>query len=152
MFKILHTLCDPHFACGFCGSGFVVSRFRDTIMRPYFLLSYLLIFQLLDIVRANVASVLRRVWKRQDVVGLRLFRIFCRVFNRMLWNHGQGLINCLDSVKWVCWRSEFADCFIHSFCHMSIYKSYYHEKCWVQNMMTRMGTSLETALMKWVLC
>ncbi|XP_029474237.1 tubulin polyglutamylase TTLL7 isoform X2 [Rhinatrema bivittatum] len=50
--------------------------------------------KVLDIVRASTRSVLQRVWKVSDVECLHLYRSFNRVFNRLLWSHGQGLWNC----------------------------------------------------------
>ncbi|XP_013397848.1 tubulin polyglutamylase TTLL7 isoform X2 [Lingula anatina] len=50
--------------------------------------------KVIDIVRSNVRAVLQRTWKCPDVESLRLYRIFNRVFNRLLWSHGQGLWNC----------------------------------------------------------
>uniref|UniRef100_A0A8C2GM79 Tubulin tyrosine ligase-like family, member 7 n=1 Tax=Cyprinus carpio TaxID=7962 RepID=A0A8C2GM79_CYPCA len=53
--------------------------------------------KVLDIVRTNIRSVLQRIWSEPDVESLRLYRLFNRVFNRLLWSHGQGLWNCLSS-------------------------------------------------------
>ncbi|XP_029938471.1 tubulin polyglutamylase TTLL7 isoform X2 [Salarias fasciatus] len=53
--------------------------------------------KVLDIVRTNVRSALQRVWREPDVESLHLFRLFNRVFNRMLWSHGQGLWNCFSN-------------------------------------------------------
>ena len=53
--------------------------------------------KVIDIVRSNVRAVLQRTWKSPDVDSLRLYRIFSRVFNRLLWSHGQGLWNCFQS-------------------------------------------------------
>ncbi|XP_003767399.1 tubulin polyglutamylase TTLL7 isoform X1 [Sarcophilus harrisii] len=50
--------------------------------------------KVLDIVKTSIRSVLPRIWKIPDMEGLHLFRIFNRVFNRLLWSHGQGLWNC----------------------------------------------------------
>lgn len=52
--------------------------------------------QVVDIVRSNVKAVLQRIWHSSDVDNLRLCRIFSRVFNRLLWSHGQGLWNCFS--------------------------------------------------------
>uniref|UniRef100_A0A8C7V4R7 Tubulin tyrosine ligase-like family, member 7 n=1 Tax=Oncorhynchus mykiss TaxID=8022 RepID=A0A8C7V4R7_ONCMY len=49
--------------------------------------------KVLDIVRTNVRSVLQRLWREPDVDSLHLYRLFNRVFNRLLWSHGQGLWN-----------------------------------------------------------
>uniref|UniRef100_A0A8D0HHM0 Uncharacterized protein n=1 Tax=Sphenodon punctatus TaxID=8508 RepID=A0A8D0HHM0_SPHPU len=48
----------------------------------------------LDIVKTSVRSVLQRIWRVSDVECLHLYRLFNRVFNRLLWSHGQGLWNC----------------------------------------------------------
>ncbi|NXO24231.1 TTLL7 polyglutamylase, partial [Cisticola juncidis] len=50
--------------------------------------------KVLDIVRTSVRAVLQHVWKAPDIENLHLYRIFNRVFNRLLWSHGQGLWNC----------------------------------------------------------
>ncbi|XP_071799892.1 tubulin polyglutamylase TTLL7-like [Asterias amurensis] len=53
--------------------------------------------KVIDIVRSNVRALLQRTWRSNDVDNLRLYRIFTRVFNRLLWSHGQGLWNCFSS-------------------------------------------------------
>jgi len=53
--------------------------------------------QVIDIVRSNVRAVLQRTWRVPDVDGLQIYRVFSRVFNRLLWSHGQGLWNCFAS-------------------------------------------------------
>ncbi|XP_050978436.1 LOW QUALITY PROTEIN: tubulin polyglutamylase TTLL7 [Labeo rohita] len=63
--------------------------------------------KVLDIVRTNIRSVLQRIWSEPDVESLRLFRLFNRVFNRLLWSHGQGLWNCLSS-SGSSWESVFS--------------------------------------------
>ncbi|NWZ77786.1 TTLL7 polyglutamylase, partial [Poecile atricapillus] len=50
--------------------------------------------KVLDIVRTSVRAVLQHVWKAPDIENLHLHRLFNRVFNRLLWSHGQGLWNC----------------------------------------------------------
>ncbi|XP_032381736.1 tubulin polyglutamylase TTLL7 isoform X1 [Etheostoma spectabile] len=50
--------------------------------------------KVLDIVRTNVRSALQRIWREPEVESLHLYRLFNRVFNRLLWSHGQGLWNC----------------------------------------------------------
>ncbi|KAM4722221.1 tubulin polyglutamylase TTLL7 [Rhinophrynus dorsalis] len=50
--------------------------------------------KVLDIVRTNICSVLQRIWKVSDVECLHIYRSFNRVFNRLLWSHGQGLWSC----------------------------------------------------------
>uniref|UniRef100_A0A8C1V9C3 Tubulin tyrosine ligase-like family, member 7 n=1 Tax=Cyprinus carpio TaxID=7962 RepID=A0A8C1V9C3_CYPCA len=62
--------------------------------------------KVLDIVRSNIRSVLQRVWSEPDVESLRLYHLFNRVFNRLLWSHGQGLWNCLSS-SGSSWESVF---------------------------------------------
>ncbi|XP_027729768.1 tubulin polyglutamylase TTLL7 [Vombatus ursinus] len=57
--------------------------------------------KVLDIVKTSIRSVLPRIWKIPDMEGLHLFRIFNRVFNQLLWSHGQGLWNCFcNSGSW----------------------------------------------------
>ncbi|XP_030639886.1 tubulin polyglutamylase TTLL7 [Chanos chanos] len=63
--------------------------------------------KVLDIVRTNVRSVLQRIWKEPEVESLRLYRLFSRVFNRLLWSHGQGLWNCFSSCG-SSWESVFS--------------------------------------------
>ncbi|KAE8609430.1 hypothetical protein XENTR_v10011809 [Xenopus tropicalis] len=53
--------------------------------------------KVLDIVRTNIRSVLQRIWKVSDVECLHIYRSFNRVFNRLLWNHGQGLWSCFSN-------------------------------------------------------
>uniref|UniRef100_A0A3B1KDB9 Tubulin tyrosine ligase-like family, member 7 n=1 Tax=Astyanax mexicanus TaxID=7994 RepID=A0A3B1KDB9_ASTMX len=64
--------------------------------------------KVLDIVRTNVRSVLQRIWREPDVDSLRLYRLFSRVFNRLLWSHGQGLWNCFCSSGRSSWESIFS--------------------------------------------
>ncbi|EDV22263.1 uncharacterized protein TRIADDRAFT_59327 [Trichoplax adhaerens] len=54
--------------------------------------------KVVDIVKTNIGSVLQYIWRSQDIENLRLNRIFNRVFNRLLWSHGQGLWNCFSSI------------------------------------------------------
>ncbi|XP_045147986.1 tubulin polyglutamylase TTLL7 [Echinops telfairi] len=69
--------------------------------------SELLLEDVLDIVRTSLRTVLPRIWSVPDVDELNLYRIFNRVFNRLLWNHGQGLWNCFcDSGS--SWESIFS--------------------------------------------
>uniref|UniRef100_A0A8C3AEX6 Tubulin tyrosine ligase-like family, member 7 n=1 Tax=Cyclopterus lumpus TaxID=8103 RepID=A0A8C3AEX6_CYCLU len=53
--------------------------------------------KVLDIVRTNVRSVLQRIWREPDVESLHVYRLFNRVFIRLLWSHGQGLWNCFSN-------------------------------------------------------
>ncbi|XP_034035050.1 tubulin polyglutamylase TTLL7 [Thalassophryne amazonica] len=53
--------------------------------------------KVLDIVRINIRSALQRIWREADVESLHLYRLFNRVFNRLLWSHGQGLWNCFSN-------------------------------------------------------
>uniref|UniRef100_A0A8D0E3L1 Tubulin tyrosine ligase like 7 n=1 Tax=Salvator merianae TaxID=96440 RepID=A0A8D0E3L1_SALMN len=50
--------------------------------------------KVIDIVKSSIRSILQRIWKVSDVECLHLYRLFNRVFNRLLWSHGQGLWNC----------------------------------------------------------
>ncbi|XP_061739969.1 tubulin polyglutamylase TTLL7 isoform X3 [Nerophis ophidion] len=63
--------------------------------------------KVLDIVRTNVRSALQRIWKEPDVESLHLYRLFNRVFSRLLWSHGQGLWSCFSSSGWS-WESIFS--------------------------------------------
>ncbi|KAI3368727.1 hypothetical protein L3Q82_025709 [Scortum barcoo] len=53
--------------------------------------------EVLDIVHTNVRSALQRIWREPDVESLHLYRLFNRVFNRLLWSHGKGLWNCFSN-------------------------------------------------------
>jgi len=53
--------------------------------------------KVIDIVKGNVRAILQRVWKLPDIDSLRLYRIFNKIFNRLLASHGQGLWNCFSS-------------------------------------------------------
>ncbi|XP_076007517.1 tubulin polyglutamylase TTLL7 [Genypterus blacodes] len=63
--------------------------------------------KVLDIVRTNVRSALQRIWREPDVDSLHLYRLFNRVFNRLLWSHGQGLWNCFSNTG-SSWESIFS--------------------------------------------
>ncbi|GAA6086714.1 tubulin polyglutamylase TTLL7 isoform X1 [Tachysurus ichikawai] len=63
--------------------------------------------KVLDIVRTNVRSLLQRIWREPDIDSLRLYRLFNRVFSRLLWSHGQGLWNCFSS-SGSSWESIFS--------------------------------------------
>lgn len=54
--------------------------------------------KVVDIVKTNVRAILQRVWRSSEVDSLRLCRVFSRVFNRLLWSHGQGLWNCFSNL------------------------------------------------------
>lgn len=65
--------------------------------------------KVVDIVRSNVRAVLQRAWRVADVDNLLLYRAFSRVFNRLLWSHGQGLWNCFSSAgSTASWESIFS--------------------------------------------
>ncbi|XP_013855480.1 tubulin polyglutamylase TTLL7 isoform X1 [Austrofundulus limnaeus] len=63
--------------------------------------------KVLDIVRTNVRSALHRIWRDPDVESLHLYRLFHRVFNRLLWSHGQGLWNCFSNTG-SSWETVFS--------------------------------------------
>ncbi|XP_028301080.1 tubulin polyglutamylase TTLL7 isoform X3 [Gouania willdenowi] len=63
--------------------------------------------KVLDIVHINVRSALQRIWREPDVDSLHLYRLFNRVFNRLLWSHGQGLWNCLSNTG-SSWETNFS--------------------------------------------
>ncbi|XP_019735778.1 tubulin polyglutamylase TTLL7 isoform X3 [Hippocampus comes] len=63
--------------------------------------------KVLDIVRTNVRSALQRIWKEPDLESLHLYRLFNRVFSRLLWSHGQGLWNCFSNSGYS-WESIFS--------------------------------------------
>ncbi|XP_040263891.1 tubulin polyglutamylase TTLL7 isoform X5 [Bufo bufo] len=64
--------------------------------------------KILDIVRTYVRSVLQRIWKVSDVECLHLYRSFNRVFNRLLWSHGQGLWSCFCNSSSTSWETIFS--------------------------------------------
>lgn len=53
--------------------------------------------KVIDIVKNNVHNILQRVWKVADIDSTSLYRLFIKLFNRLLWSHGQGLWNCFSS-------------------------------------------------------
>jgi len=55
----------------------------------------------IDIVKGNVNAILQRVWKVNDAQTLILHRMFTKLFNRLLWSHGQGLWNCFSTTGFV---------------------------------------------------
>ncbi|XP_055470345.1 tubulin polyglutamylase TTLL7 isoform X2 [Psammomys obesus] len=62
--------------------------------------------KVLEIVKASIRTILPRIWRVPDAEDLSLYRIFNRVFNRLLWSHGQGLWSCFcDSGS--SWESIF---------------------------------------------
>ncbi|XP_074859307.1 tubulin polyglutamylase TTLL7 isoform X3 [Carettochelys insculpta] len=71
-------------------------KYHKTNVASYWLIKLDSVKQrkVLDIVRTSVRAVLQRVWRVSDVECLHLYHIFNRVFNRLLWSHGQGLWNC----------------------------------------------------------
>ncbi|XP_077573429.1 tubulin polyglutamylase TTLL7 isoform X3 [Stigmatopora nigra] len=62
--------------------------------------------KVLDIVRNNVRLALQRIWKEPDLESLHLYRMFNRVFKRLLWSHGQGLWNCFSN-SGSSWETSF---------------------------------------------
>ncbi|XP_075413769.1 tubulin polyglutamylase TTLL7 isoform X2 [Tenrec ecaudatus] len=84
-------------------------KYHKTKVASYWLIKLDSVKQrkVLDIVRTSLRTVLPRIWTVPDVDELNLYRIFNRVFNRLLWNHGQGLWNCFcDSGS--SWESIFS--------------------------------------------
>ncbi|NXU89112.1 TTLL7 polyglutamylase, partial [Xiphorhynchus elegans] len=71
-------------------------KYHKTKVSSYWLVKLDSIKQrkVLDIVKTSVRAVLQHVWKAPDIENLHLYRLFNRVFNRLLWSHGQGLWNC----------------------------------------------------------
>ncbi|XP_027754169.1 tubulin polyglutamylase TTLL7 isoform X2 [Empidonax traillii] len=63
--------------------------------------------KVLDIVRTSVRAVLQHVWKAPDIESLHLYRLFDRVFNRLLWSRGQGLWNCFGNSR-SSWETTFS--------------------------------------------
>ncbi|XP_039694617.1 tubulin polyglutamylase TTLL7 isoform X1 [Pteropus medius] len=84
-------------------------KYHKTKVASYWLIKLDSVKQrkVLDIVKTSIRAVLPRIWKVSDVDELNLYRIFNRVFNRLLWSHGQGLWNCFcDSGS--SWESIFS--------------------------------------------
>ncbi|XP_036045374.1 tubulin polyglutamylase TTLL7 [Onychomys torridus] len=63
--------------------------------------------KVLDIVKSSVRTVLPRIWRVPDAEEVALYRIFNRVFNRLLWSHGQGLWSCFCD-SGTSWESIFS--------------------------------------------
>ena len=76
----------------------------------------------MDIVRTNVRAILQRVWRASEVDNLRLCRVFSRVFNRLLWSHGQGLWNCFSNLGYVCLALVYHQC--HTYCQDFILRNH----------------------------
>eukprot|EP00795_Rhopilema_esculentum_P004658 gene4658-20939_t len=53
--------------------------------------------KVIDIVKGNVRAIIQRIWRVPDVDSLRLCRMFNKIMNRLLANHGQGLWNCFNT-------------------------------------------------------
>uniref|UniRef100_A0A4X1UWS7 Tubulin tyrosine ligase like 7 n=2 Tax=Sus scrofa TaxID=9823 RepID=A0A4X1UWS7_PIG len=84
-------------------------KYHKTKVASYWLIKLDSVKQrkVLDIVKTSIRTVLPRIWKVPDVEEVNLYRIFNRVFNRLLWSHGQGLWNCFcDSGS--SWESIFS--------------------------------------------
>lgn len=84
-------------------------KFHKTKVASYWLIKLDSVKQrkVLDIVKTSIRTTLPRIWKVADIDELPLYRIFNRVFNRLLWSHGQGLWNCFcDSGS--SWESIFS--------------------------------------------
>ncbi|KAL1022900.1 hypothetical protein UPYG_G00033920 [Umbra pygmaea] len=63
--------------------------------------------KVLDIVRSNVRLMLQRIWREPDVESLHLYHLFNRIFNRLLWSHGQGLWNLFSNTG-TSWETIFS--------------------------------------------
>uniref|UniRef100_A0A452R4A3 Tubulin tyrosine ligase like 7 n=1 Tax=Ursus americanus TaxID=9643 RepID=A0A452R4A3_URSAM len=84
-------------------------KYHKTKVASYWLIKLDSVKQrkVLDIVKTSIRTILPRIWKVPDVEEVSLYRIFNRVFNRLLWSHGQGLWNCFcDSGS--SWESIFS--------------------------------------------
>ena len=66
-------------------------------------LDYLAI-QVIEIVRKNVrvlcSTLLDAGVTTESIDNLKLYKMFQRVFSRMLWNGGRGLVDCLGPDRW----------------------------------------------------
>lgn len=71
-------------------------KYHKTKVASYWLIKLDSVKQrkVLDIVKKSIRTVLPHIWKVPDVEEVNLYRIFNRVFNHLLWSHGQGLWNC----------------------------------------------------------
>ncbi|KAK0059215.1 tubulin polyglutamylase TTLL7 [Biomphalaria pfeifferi] len=63
--------------------------------------------KIIDIVKSNVRAMLQRIYQTTDIEDLPVYRTFNRVFNRLLWSHGQGLWNCFSSSQ-QSWETIFS--------------------------------------------
>jgi len=63
--------------------------------------------KVIEIVQGNVKAVIQKVWKFYKLDALKLSRLFCKIFNRMLWNRGQGLWQCFDPHREATWEIIF---------------------------------------------
>uniref|UniRef100_A0A8I3MK37 Tubulin tyrosine ligase like 7 n=1 Tax=Canis lupus familiaris TaxID=9615 RepID=A0A8I3MK37_CANLF len=84
-------------------------KYHKTKVASYWLIKLDSVKQrkVLDIVKTSIRTILPRIWKVPDAEEVSLYRIFNRVFNRLLWSHGQGLWNCFcDSGS--SWESIFS--------------------------------------------
>lgn len=50
--------------------------------------------QIIDIVKSNVCILFQKIWKIHNIEQTKLYHLLQKVFNRLLWSHGQGLWNC----------------------------------------------------------
>ncbi|XP_060248543.1 tubulin polyglutamylase TTLL7 isoform X3 [Meriones unguiculatus] len=64
--------------------------------------------KVLEIVKSSIRTILPRIWRVPDAEDLSLYRIFNRVFNRLLWSHGQGLWSCFCDSGRSSWESIFS--------------------------------------------
>ncbi|RNA02921.1 tubulin polyglutamylase TTLL7 isoform X1 [Brachionus plicatilis] len=62
--------------------------------------------KIINIVKSNVIVILQKVFMVDSVENLRIYKIFIKLFNRLLWMHGQGLWNCFGSSNST-WESIF---------------------------------------------
>jgi hypothetical protein len=50
-------------------------------------------------VKSNLVGILKRAYTTELLDNLRLFKIFVKLLNRMLWMHGQGLWNAFQNIN-----------------------------------------------------
>lgn len=55
--------------------------------------------KILNIVKSNIIVILQKVFMVNSVENLRLYKVFVKLLNRLLWMHGQGLWNCFNTTN-----------------------------------------------------
>lgn len=64
--------------------------------------------KILNIVRSNLVVILQKVFQVNSVENLRIYKIFAKLLNRMVWMHGQGLWHCFTTSNNSSWETIFS--------------------------------------------